>query len=120
MAKHLDLEEQEQQTDSTFLERLGHAHQFIAVGGVGALAAWNGYQYWQSRQAFRASALMDAVDAAVAAKDQGPYGAGPSLICASAMRGTVQAGLAGLQLGKAQADAGNNGRRQGRTHLGRR
>ena len=107
MAHHLDLEEQEQ------LDRLKHFWNAwgtlissVLLVVFGALAAWNGYQYWQSRQAFQASALMDAVDAAVAAKDQGRMEQAFADL-RERYAGTVQAGLAGLQLGKAQADAGN-------------
>lgn len=107
MAHHLDLEEQEQ------LDRLKHFWNAwgtlissVLLVVFGALAAWNGYQYWQSRQAFQASALMDAVDAAAAAKDQGRMEQAFADL-RERYAGTVQAGLAGLQLAKAQADAGN-------------
>ena len=70
MANHLDLEEQEQ------LDQLKHfwASWGTLISGVltailVALAAWNGYQFWQTRQASQASALSDAIEAAAAHKD---------------------------------------------------
>ncbi len=70
MANHLDLEEQEQ------LDQLKHAwKQYgnlitgILILVLGALAAWNGYQYWQQKQATQAAAMFDEVDKVVRSGD---------------------------------------------------
>src|SRR6218665_2711759 len=71
MAHHLDLEEQEQ------LDRLKHFWRAwgtpitsVLIVVAGAIAAWNGSQYWQNRQAAQAAALWDVADMAVRAGDQ--------------------------------------------------
>jgi hypothetical protein len=59
----LDLEEQEQIDQlkhfwNTWGTLISSAALVIALG----LAGWNGYQFWQNRQAGQAAALLDAVD----------------------------------------------------------
>ncbi len=70
MARHLDLEEQEQ-LDSLkhFWNRWGNLITWALIVVFGAFAAWNGWQYWQRHQAANASALYDEVDRAVVAGD---------------------------------------------------
>jgi predicted negative regulator of RcsB-dependent stress response len=107
MAHHLDLEEQEQLDKlKHFWNAWGTLISSVLVVVFGALAAWNGYQYWQNRQAFQASALSEAVEAAVMAKDQARMEQAFGDI-KSRYAGTSQAGLSGLMVGKALVEAGN-------------
>jgi predicted negative regulator of RcsB-dependent stress response len=68
MAKHLDLEEQEQ-LDSLkhFWKTYGNLIVWAAMVVFGAMAAWNGWQYWQRAQSVKASALYDEVERAASA-----------------------------------------------------
>ena len=107
MANHLDLEEQEQ------LDQLKHFWNtwgtLISTGVIlvaGAAAAWNGYQYWQNRQAAQAAALFDAVDVAAASADQARVEQAFSDL-KSKYAGTTQAGQAGFVVAKAMQSAGN-------------
>lgn len=107
MANHLDLEEQEQLDQlKHFWSTWGTLISSLLIVVFGSVAAWNGYQFWQNRQAIQASALLDAVEGAVQAGDhpriqqvfsdiQGKYAS------------TMQAGQAGLLIAKTQADQGN-------------
>ena len=70
MAKHLDLEEQEQLAElKHFWKRYGNVISWVLIAVFGAVAAWNGYQYWQRTQSVKASALFDEVERAVASGD---------------------------------------------------
>jgi predicted negative regulator of RcsB-dependent stress response len=70
MASHLDLEEQEQLDQLRhFWSRWGNLITGALIVVFGALAAWNGYQYWERRQSAQASLLYDEVERAVAAGD---------------------------------------------------
>ena len=70
MAKHLDLEEQEQLDQlKAFWARWGAPIVWLLIVVFGALAAWNGWQYWQRRQAAQASVLFEEVERAVQASD---------------------------------------------------
>ena len=70
MAQHLDLEEQEQLEELRhFWKRWGNLITGLLIVVFGALAAWNGYQYWERRQAAQASLLYDEVERAIAAGD---------------------------------------------------
>jgi predicted negative regulator of RcsB-dependent stress response len=52
MAKHLDLEEQEQLDDlKHFWKSYGNLITWTLIVAFGAYAAWNGWQYWQRTQA---------------------------------------------------------------------
>ena len=52
MAKHLDLEEQEQLAEfKHFWKQYGDIITWVLIAVFGSVAAWNGYQYWQGRQA---------------------------------------------------------------------
>jgi predicted negative regulator of RcsB-dependent stress response len=63
MAKHLDLEEQEQLEEiKHFWKQYGNAITWVLIVVLGAYAAWNGYQYWQRSQAAQAAAMFDEVD----------------------------------------------------------
>jgi predicted negative regulator of RcsB-dependent stress response len=70
MAKHLDLEEQEQLAEfKHFWKQYGNAITWVLLAVFGSVAAWNGYQYWQTRQSTQASVMYDEVDRAVASGD---------------------------------------------------
>ena len=70
MAKHLDLEEQEQLDElKHFWKRFGNLITWGLIVVLGAFAAWNGYQYWQRNQAQQASVMYDEVDRAVQSGD---------------------------------------------------
>ena len=70
MAKHLDLEQQEQLDEiKHFWKQFGNLITWLLIVVFGAIAAWNGYQYWQRSQAAQASQMYDEVDKAVQAGD---------------------------------------------------
>ena len=63
MANHLDLEEQEQLDQlKHFWKQYGNAITWFLIAVLGAIAAWNGYQYWQRSQAAQASAMYDEIE----------------------------------------------------------
>ncbi len=66
MAKHLDLEEQEQLDElKHFWKQYGDLITWALIAVFGVFAAWNGYQYWQRSQAAQASVMYDEVERAV-------------------------------------------------------
>lgn len=70
MATHLDLEEQEQLDQlKHFWKSYGNLITWVLIVVFGAIAAWNGYQYWQRRQAAQAAALYDEVERSAQAPD---------------------------------------------------
>lgn len=70
MAKHLDLEEQEQLDQIKHLwQRYGNAITWLLILVLAGFAGWNGWQYWQRTQAAKAAALFDEVDRAAKAGD---------------------------------------------------
>ncbi|MBE2261349.1 MAG: tetratricopeptide repeat protein [Burkholderiaceae bacterium] len=70
MAKHLDLEEQEQLDElKHFWKTYGNLITWVLIAVFGSIAAWNGYQYWQRSQAIQAAAMYDEIDRAAAAGD---------------------------------------------------
>ncbi len=70
MAKHLDLEEQEQLDQlKHFWNRYGNAITWLLILVLAGFAGWNGWQYWQRSQSAQASALYDEVDRAAKAGD---------------------------------------------------
>ncbi|WP_343592814.1 tetratricopeptide repeat protein [Paracidovorax wautersii] len=106
MANHFDLEEQEQLDQiKHFWNTWGTLISSVLIVVFGAIAAWNGYQYWQNRQASQAAALADAMDSAVASADTARIEQVFSDM-KSRYGGTVQAGQAGLLSAKALFDAG--------------
>ena len=107
MANHLDLEEQEQLDQlKHFWNTWGTLISSVLLVVVGSLAAWNGYQYWQNRQAGQAAALFDAVDVAARAGDQARMAQAFGDLKSKYPR-TTQASQAGLTLAKAYVDSGN-------------
>lgn len=107
MANHFDLQEQEQLDQlKHFWSTWGTLISFVLIAVAGSLLAWNGYQYWQSRQANQAAALLDAVEVAARTGDQ------PRLQQAFAdiksnYAGTPQASQAGLSVAKNLIDKGD-------------
>ncbi len=107
MAKHLDLEEQEQLDElKHFWKQYGDIITWALIVVFGAVAAWNGYQYWQGRQSSQASVMYDEVERAVLSGDM------PRLDRSLAdmkdrFGSTVYAGQAGLLAAKAYYDKGN-------------
>ncbi|MDB5901002.1 MAG: hypothetical protein JWP41_4604 [Ramlibacter sp.] len=70
MARHLDLEEQEQLDElKHFWTKYGNAITWFLIVVFGGFAAWNGWQYWQRHQAVQASVLYDEVERAAAGGD---------------------------------------------------
>ncbi|MDO9280044.1 MAG: tetratricopeptide repeat protein [Polaromonas sp.] len=70
MAKHLDLEEQEQLAElKHFWKRYGNAISWALIVLFSAVAAWNGYHYWQRSQAAQAAVMYDEVERAAVAGD---------------------------------------------------
>ena len=70
MARHLDLEEQEQLDElKHFWNQYGNLITWFLIAVFGAFAAWNGWNYWQRSQAFQASVLYDEVERAALGGD---------------------------------------------------
>ena len=70
MAKHLDLEEQEQLDElKHFWKSYGNLITWVLIAVLGGFAAWNGYQYWERSQAAQASVMYDEVERAVQSGD---------------------------------------------------
>jgi predicted negative regulator of RcsB-dependent stress response len=107
MANHLDLEEQEQLDQlKHFWNTWGTLISSLALLVFGSIAAWNGYQYWQNRQATQAAALFDAVDVASSTGDQARMEQAFGDL-RSKYSGTTQTAQAGLILAKTLLDVGN-------------
>ncbi|MFN9475883.1 YfgM family protein [Acidovorax sp.] len=105
MANQLDLEEQEQLDQlKHFWNQWGTLISCVLIVVCGSLAAWNGYQYWQSRQATKAAALFDAVDVANRAKDQARVEQAFGDLKAS-YAGTPQAAQAGFLVARGLIEA---------------
>lgn len=63
MAKHLDLEEQEQLDElKHFWKTYGNLITWLLIAVLGSFAVWNGYQYWQRSRAVQAAALFDELE----------------------------------------------------------
>lgn len=70
MAKHLDLEEQEQLDElKHFWKTYGNLITWVLIAVLGTFAAWNGYQYWQRSRAVQAAALFDELERSALAGD---------------------------------------------------
>lgn len=70
MANHLDLEEQEQLDQlKHFWNQYGNYITWALIVVLGAVAAWNGYQWWQRSQASQAAAMYDEVERVVRTGD---------------------------------------------------
>ena len=69
---HFDLEEQEQLDElKHFWKQYGNLITWALIVALGAFAAFNGWQYWQRKQAVEASVLYDEVERAAATGDTG-------------------------------------------------
>jgi predicted negative regulator of RcsB-dependent stress response len=69
---HFDLEEQEQLDQiKHFWKQYGNLITWFLIAVLGTFAAFNGWQYWQRKQALEASVLYDEVDRAAASGDTG-------------------------------------------------
>lgn len=107
MAKHLDLEEQEQLDElKHFWKQYGDLITWALIVVFGAVAAWNGYQYWQSRQASQATVLYDEVERAALSGDTARLDRSLADM-KDRFAGTVYAGQAGLLAAKTYYDKGN-------------
>lgn len=107
MANHLDLEEQEQLDQiKHFWGQYGNLITWVLIVVLGAFASWNGYQYWQRKQATQAAALYDEVERMAATAD-----VEKTLRAYEEMKdrygSTVYAQQAGLLLAKTADNAGN-------------
>jgi len=70
MAKHLDLEEQEQLDElKHFWKQYGDLITWGLIVIFGAFAAWNGYNYWQRDQSAKAAMMYDEVERAAQSGD---------------------------------------------------
>ena len=70
MARHLDLEEQEQLDElKHFWRQWGNLISWVLIAVFGSFAAYNGWQYWQRHQAVQAAALYDEVERAATTGD---------------------------------------------------
>lgn len=70
MAQSLNLEEQEQLDQlKHFWSRYGNAITWGLILVLSAVAAWNGWQYWQKKQAAGAATLYDEIERAEAEKN---------------------------------------------------
>ena len=106
MAQHFDLEEQEQLDQlKHFWNKWGTPITGALVVVFGTFAAWNGYQYWQARQASQAAALADAVTVAVDSQQLDRIGQALGDL-KSSYAGTYQTAQSGLLAAKAYVEAG--------------
>jgi predicted negative regulator of RcsB-dependent stress response len=106
MARHLDLEEQEQLANvKAFWTRWGNPITWVLIVALGGYAAWNGWGWWQRDQGAKAAALYDEVERAAQAKDL-PAAAGIFKTMQDRFSGAAFTEQAALLLAKAQADAG--------------
>lgn len=70
MAKHLDLEEQEQIDQlKHFWAQYGNLITWALIVVLGGFAAWNGWNWWQRSQSIKAAALYDEIERASSARD---------------------------------------------------
>jgi len=107
MAKHLDLEEQEQLAEiKHFWNEYGNLITWVVIAVFGSIAAWNGWNYWQRTQSAQAAAMYDEVERAAAGGDVTRVERAFSDMKDKFGR-TVYAQQAGLLAAKALAEQGN-------------
>jgi predicted negative regulator of RcsB-dependent stress response len=107
MAKHLDLEEQEQLDEiKHFWKQYGNLITWTLIAVFGALAAWNGWQYWQRTQATQAAVMYDEVERAAQTGDTARVERAFSDM-KDKFGGTTYAQQAGLLAAKVMVDKGN-------------
>jgi predicted negative regulator of RcsB-dependent stress response len=107
MAKHLDLEEQEQLDEiKHFWKQYGDLITWALIIVFGAVAAWNGYQYWQTHKTAQAAVMYDEVERAVQSGDAARLDRSFADM-KDQFGGTVYAEQAGLLAAKTYYDKGN-------------
>ena len=107
MAKHLDLEEQEQLAElKHFWKQYGDLITWVLIAVFGAIAAWYGYHYWQRNQAAQAAVMYDELERAA---QSGEAGRLDRALADMQQRygGTAFAQQAGLLAAKTYYDKGN-------------
>jgi len=106
MAKHLDLEEQEQLDQlKHFWAKYGNAISWVLILVFGSFAAWNGWNWYQRNQGAKAAALHEEVERAALAKDLERTERGLADMRAG-FGSTTYAAQAGLLAGKVLFEAG--------------
>ena len=107
MAKHLDLEEQEQLDElKHFWKQYGNLLTWTLIAVLGTFAAWNGFQYWQRAQSAQSAVMFDEIERAVQSGDT--VRTERALADMKERFGsTAYAHQAGLLVAKAQLDKGN-------------
>lgn len=106
MAKHLDLEEQEQLDQiKHFWSKYGNAITWVLIAVLGSFAAWNGWNWWQRSQSAKASALHAEIERAAQARDTARLDAALADM-QSRFKSTAFAGQATLLAAKARFEAG--------------
>ncbi|MDO9399909.1 MAG: tetratricopeptide repeat protein [Polaromonas sp.] len=107
MAKHLDVEEQEQLDElKHFWKQYGDLITWTLIAIFGSFAAWNGYQYWQRNQQAQAAVMYDEVERAAASGE--PARLDRALAdMKDKFGGTAFAQQAGLLAAKTYYDKGN-------------
>lgn len=107
MAKHLDLEEQEQLDElKHFWKQYGDLITWGLIVIFGAFAAWNGYNYWQRDQAAKAAMMYDEVERAAQSGDTSRLDRAMSDM-KERFAGTAFAQQAGLLAARTYYDKGN-------------
>ncbi len=107
MAKHLDLEQQEQLDElKHFWKQYGDFITWGLIIVLGAFAAWTGYQYWQRNQAAQASVMYDEVERSVQSGDVAKIDRSLADM-KDRFGGTTYAQQAGLLAARAYYDKGN-------------
>ncbi|WP_426146208.1 YfgM family protein [Polaromonas sp. DSR2-3-2] len=107
MAKHLDLEEQEQLDEiKHFWKQYGNLITWALIVVLGAFAAWNGYQYWQRSQAAQASVMFEEIERAIVSGDAARIDRALADM-KDRFASTTYAQQAGLLVAKAHHDKGN-------------
>ena len=107
MANHLDLEEQEQLDQlKHFWNNWGTIISFVLVVVFGSVAAWNGYQFWQNREALHAASLLNAIENAAQASDKNRLEQA-FIDIRNKYAATTQAGQAGFIAAKFEIERGN-------------
>lgn len=107
MAKHLDLEEQEQLAElKHFWRQYGNLITWVLIAVFASIAAWTGYQYWERKQGAQAAVMFEEVERAVQSGDVARIDR--SLADMKDRFGkSVYSAQAGLLVAKARYDKGN-------------
>ena len=108
MAKHLDLEEQEQLDElKHFWKQYGNLITWSLIAVLSAFAAWNGFQYWQRTQSAQSAVMFDEIERAVQSGDTARTERALADM-KDRFGGTVYAHQAGLLVAKAHMEKGNS------------